>query len=311
MGVEITANKANIALIDRAGKVRYRCDARTLTGRSAAATLEPYLRSIRETLDYADRLGLAVSGLGISLPGSLDPSSRRPLSIPILPSLNNVPLCDLLEKQFRLPTHLHVDVDAAVLGEHRFGIGRGFKRLLFVTVNAVLGASLAIDGKVERASQQYIGHVSHMLVANTGPRCSCGKRGCINTLVSTDSMQKMVRRAVERGEETSLVRRMLNREYFSPKLLMEEADRGDSVALNVYGQISRWLSTAVSQYITLFEPNLLILGGSILGTSNLLLSHVRSSVPDASASRVCSPVDIRPSLLGADAALLGAVSPLF
>jgi glucokinase len=273
--------------------------------------MEPYLRAVEAMLAYADAEHLRVRGLGICVPGSLDAAGRRPLLIPTLSSLNNFPLCDFLEARYSLPTHLHVDVDAALLGEHRFGAGKGFRRLLFLTLNAVVGAALVVDGKLERSAQQYVGHISHMLVSSNGPRCSCGKRGCINTLVSIDAMQKMVQRALSRGEETSLKQRLLNREYFSPQLVAEEAVRGDSVALRVYGEVGRWLGAATTKYITIFEPNVLILGGGVLEANNLLLAPVRSALLTQSSSKVCSMVDVVPACLGNDAALVGAVVPLF
>ncbi len=311
IGVELAGRGASVALVDRRGRVRHRCNAKTLHGRPATATLEPYLRAIESMLTWADAEGLRICGLGVCVPGSLDTAARRPLLIPTLPSLNDFPLCDFLEARYSLSTRLHVDVDAALLGEQHFGAGKGFNRLLFLTVNAVVGAALVIDGKVERSAPQYVGHISHMLVSSSGPRCSCGKRGCINTLISMDAMQKMVQRALRRGEETSLKQRLLNREYFSPQLLAEEAVRGDSVALQVYSEVGRWLGAATARYISLFEPNILILGGGVLTASDLLLTQVRSALMTHSSSRVCSMVEVVPARLGSDAALAGAVVPLF
>lgn len=311
IGVELAGRGASVALVDRRGRVRHRCHAKTLHGRPANATLEPYLRAIETMLAHAEAEGLRVRGLGVCLPGSVDTAARRPLLIPTLPSLNDFPLCDFLEARYGLPTQLHVDVDAALLGEHRFGAGKGFNRLLFLTVNAVVGAALVIDGKVERSAPQYVGHISHMLVSTSGPRCSCGKRGCINTLISMDAMQKMVQRALRRGEETSLKQRLLNREYFSLQLLAEEAVRGDSVALQVYSEVGRWLGAATARYISLFEPNILILGGGVLTASDLLLAQVRRALMTHSSSRVCSMVEVVPARLGSDAVLAGAVVPLF
>lgn len=313
VGIEIGGSKTTVALVDSSGHVHQRNYAKTLRGRPAPATLEPYLRAVDAMLVYARSADWQVSGIGISIPGTLDHTKRRPLLIPLLPSLSNFPLCDFLESRYELPTHLQVDVDAALLGEHRFGAGRGFKRLLYLTVDAVVGAALVINGQVEHPTQQYIGHICHLNVSSSGPRCSCGKQGCINTMVSMDAIQKRVQRALRRGEEGSLVQRLLGREYFSPQLLAEEALRGDTLALQVYGEISRCVSAAIAKYIDLFEPNVLILGG-ILGAqycaSDLLLSRVRGSLIVRSSSRVCSMVELVPAVLGNDAELAGAVLPL-
>ena len=307
VGVEIAGGRATVALVDRPGRVRYRCYAKTLWGRPATATLEPYLRAIEAALVCAKSEGLRVCGLGISIPGTLDQATRRPLQIPTLPSLNDFPLCDLLEARYDLPVQLHVDVDAAILGEYHFGAGKGFRRLLFMTVNAVVGAALVLDGRLEGSAQEYVGHVCHVLVSTNGPRCSCGKRGCINTLVSLEAMQKMVQRALRRGEQTSLLQRLSNREYFSQQLLAEEALRGDRVALHIYSEVGRWLGAATAKYINLFAPNVLILGGGVLSTSELLHTEVRSALMAQSTSRGNNMLEIVPSRLGADAALIGAV----
>jgi glucokinase len=184
-----------------------------------------------------------------------------------------------------------------------------------LTLNAVVGASLFVDGQVEQSAEQYVGHVCHISVSSTvnGPRCSCGKRGCINTFVSLDAMQKMVQRALRRGDESSLARRLLvNREYFSLQLLAEEAIGGDSVALQIYSEIGRWLGAAITHYVDLFEPHILVLGGAVLSASDLLLARVRSAlVSRPSSSRVCSMVEVAPAVLGSDATLIGSVVPLF
>jgi glucokinase len=249
-----------------------------------------------------------VLGLGVCIPGTLDQENRRILAIPILPSLNDFPLSDLLEARYNLPAQLYVDVDAALLGEYHFGAGKGYRRLLFLNVNAVVGAALVIDGNLECAEQVYIGHVCHVLVSASGPRCSCGRRGCINALVSMEALKKKVQRALRRGEQTSLIQRLSNREYFSQQMLAEEALRGDIVALQMYGEIGRWLGVATSRYIIKYQPNMLILGGGALTESEVLLASVRNALIVQYSSNVCKMLEVVPSRLGADAALIGSVS---
>ena len=309
VSIEIGSSQATIALVDHVGRVRQRRYAKMLWNRPPTTTLEPCLRAVDETLTYAGANHLRVRGLGFALPGSLDLTSRRLTVIPALPALNNFPLADLLEARYHLPVNLRVDVDAAALGEYHFGIGRGFRRLLLLSANAVVGASLIIDGQIERASQEYVGHICHLPISSNGPRCSCGKRGCINTLVTLDALQKAVQRALRRGEQTSLLRRLSNQERFSLQLLAEEAQAGDAVASQLYSEVSRWLGAATARYIDTFEPNALILGG-FFSTSERLLSGIRNTVGSSSSSRVCSMVEIATATLGQDAPLLGAAISL-
>src|SRR5947209_17230657 len=84
IGVELAGRGASVALVDRRGRVRHRCNAKTLHGRPATATLEPYLRAIESMRACADAEGLRICGLGVCVPGSLDIAARRPLLIPTL-----------------------------------------------------------------------------------------------------------------------------------------------------------------------------------------------------------------------------------
>lgn len=309
LSIEVGGSQATIALVDGEGRVRQRRYAKMLWNRPPNATLEPCLRAIDETLNYARAGQLRVRGLGFALPGSLDMTSRRPTIIPALPALNNFPLADVLEARYNLPVTLRVDVDAAALGEYYFGNGRGFRRLLLLSANAVVGASLVIDGEIEPAPQEYVGHICHLPISSSGPRCSCGKRGCINTLVTLDALQRALQRALKRGEQTSLLHRLSNHERFSLQLLAEEALAGDAVASQLYSEVSRWLGTATARYIDTFEPNALILGG-FFSTSQQLLSAIRGGLGSHSSARICSMVEIATAQLGQDASLLGAAVSL-
>ena len=311
IGVEITRNRATIGLVDQHGKIHHRFHAKTLRGRPAIATLEPYLRTLETALLYAKSKGLFVSGLGISIPGTLDLKARRPRTIPILPSLNDFPLCDLLEARYNLPARLLVDVDAALIGEYHFGVGKGFRRLLFLNVNTVVGAAVVIDGKLETSGQSYVGHACHLSVSLSGPRCSCGRYGCINTLISMEAMQKMVQRALRKGEHTNLIWRLRNREHFSPQLLAEEALRGDSVALHVYCEVARWIGAATIKYVNIYNPDVLILGGEVLQANELVIANVRSSLMTQAMEKTDNMFKVVSTSLGLDAALVGVVSSYF
>lgn len=309
ISVEIGGSQAAVALVDRAGRVRQRHYAKILWNRPPTPTLEPCLRAVDELLLCARNEGLSVRGLGCALPGLLDPTSRRPTVISALPSLNDFPLASSLEARYKLPVTLSVDVDAAALGEYHFGARRGMRRLLLLSANAVVGASLLIDGQIEPAPREYVGHICHLPVAASGPRCSCGRRGCINTLLTLDALQKSLQRAQRRGESSNLLRRLTNRERFSLQLLAEEAHTGDVLASQIYSEVSRWLGAAAARYIDLFEPNALLLGG-LFSTSERLLSGIRSSLENNSSARVCSMVEVEAATLGQDAVLLGAAVSL-
>lgn len=274
-----------------------------------AASLEPFLRAIDDLLAYAGAQRWRVIGLGFSIPGTLDAAGRRLHVIPILPSLNGLPLYGLLEARYDLPVRLCVDVDAALLGEYHFGAGKGFQRLLYLTLNAVVGASFVDGGTLEQNPPACLGHVAHLPIAASGPRCSCGKRGCINSLISLEAIQKLAIRSFQRAEEsgsTSIARGGMN-----AQLLADAAMQGDPVALRIYEEIGRWLGAAVARYIGLYSPDALILGGSVLSANEVLFASIQSTLTMHVATITDQPVKIALARLGSDAALIGASVALF
>jgi glucokinase len=276
-----------------------------------AASLEPFLRVIDDLLAYAGEKGWRVIGLGFSIPGTLDATGRRLRVIPILPSLNGLPLCDLLEAQYDLPVHLCVDVDAALLGEYHFGTGKGYQRLLYLTLNAVVGASFVDGGKLEQSAQACLGHVAHLPIAASGPRCSCGKRGCLNSLISLEAIQKLALRSFQRAEEHGSASSLSARGALNAQILAEEAMQGDPVALRIYEEIGRWLGAAVARYIGLYQPDALILGGSVLSANEVLFASIQSTLTMHVSTITDRPVRIALAHLGSDAALIGASVALF
>ena len=276
-----------------------------------AASLEPFLRAIDDLLAYAEEQGWRVIGLGFSIPGTLDDEGRRLRAIPILPSLNGLPLSSLLEARYDLPVHLCVDVDSALLGEYHFGAGKGYQRLLSLTLNAVVGASFVDGGTLEQNAAACLGHVAHLPIAASGPRCSCGKRGCINSLISLEAIQKLAIRSFQRAEENGSTSSLVARGGMNAQILAEAALQGDPVALRIYEEIGRWLGAAVARYIGLYSPDALILGGSVLSANEVLFASIQSTLTMHVATVTDHPIKIALARLGSDAALIGASVALF
>ncbi len=308
--LEIAGLQTTAALVDSRGGIRHRCYARTLRGRPAAASLEPFLRAIDDLLAYAEEQGWRVIGLGFSIPGTLDAAGRRLRVIPILPSLNGLPLCGLLEARYDLPAHLSVDVDAALVGEYHFGAGKGYRRLLYLTLNAVVGASFVNGGTLEQDAA-CLGHVAHLPIATSGPRCSCGKRGCINSLISLEAIQKLAMRSFQRAEENGSSSSLVAHRGMNAQILAEAALLGDPVALRIYEEIGRWLGAAVARYIGLYSPDALIMGGSVLSANEVLFASIQSTLTMHVATVTDHPIKIALACLGNDAALIGASVALF
>ena len=119
-----------------------------------------------------------ICGVGVCSPGPLDTISGTALGVPTLAGFADLPLRRMLEERFGLPVRLENDGIAAAIGEWRFGAGRGFDNVLYVTVSTGIGAGVISEGRVLRGRRGLAGHAGHMTIVRDGDRCSCGNRGC-------------------------------------------------------------------------------------------------------------------------------------
>src|ERR1700730_13451103 len=172
-------------------------------------------------------------------------------------------------------------------------------------------AHLGHLGELEQHSQAGLGHVAHLPIATSGPRCSCGRRGCINSLISLEAIQKLALRSFQRAEENGSLSSLIRRGALNAQILAEVAIQGDPVALRIYEEIGRWLGAAVARYIGLYSPEALILGGSILSANEVLFASMQSTLTIHVATITDRPVKIALAHLGSDAALIGASIALF
>src|SRR5690606_10510111 len=125
---------------------------------------------------------------------------------PNLPQLNNLPLEEVIAKELGVPVLVENDANAAAVGETRFGAGKGFRDVIFVTVSTGIGSGLVLDGRLYRGSHGFSGEIGHMTVQPGGLLCGCGRHGCLETVSSGKAMARSAREAIKRGEKTVLAK---------------------------------------------------------------------------------------------------------
>ena len=116
----------------------------------------------------------SIIGIGIGLPGLIDPIKGIVQFLPNIPHWKNVPLKAILEKKLKIPTYLENDVNLITLGEWRFGAGRGVKNLVCVTLGTGVGGGLILNSQLYRGEGYVAGEVGHIPLNEKGPRCNCG-----------------------------------------------------------------------------------------------------------------------------------------
>jgi glucokinase len=203
--------------------------------------------------------------LGLALPGFLDAARGRSLHSLNLPQLEGLALRALLARRTGWPVILEADSNAGGLGEALLGAGRGARRLLYLSLGTGVGAALIASRQVVRVSHHTVGQVAHLPVDREGPRCSCGSRGCLESVLGAGGIVWRARRAARRGADLPPAARS------SPAGLEAAAQGGSRDARSLLREAGQILGAALALLSNLFSPDRVVVGGGIAGAGDLLL----------------------------------------
>ncbi|MER9927080.1 ROK family protein [Mesorhizobium sp. M0048] len=292
------------ALVERGGDVVARVSAPTLAGAGSKAVIGQII-TLADTL-LKEHPQAKVTGIGMCAPGPLDPKAGIVIGPPTLAGWHNVPLIDILSRQFGLPVRLENDANAAALGEWRFGAGRGTGSLVFVTVSTGIGGGVIADGHVYHGRRGLAAEIGHMTITGEGHRCFCGAVGCFEAVASGTALGRRATRLTVPGDG-SLLRRLSNNGDVSARHVVEAARAGDVAARGLVEAEAQWLGIGFTNLLHLYSPDLIVMGGGLSNGFDLLAPTIRATI-EQRAMQAYRDVPIVPAELGDRAGLVGAAS---
>lgn len=247
-----------------------------------------------------------VDAVGIGCAGLIDPSGNLHAS-PNLKRWENTPLRRIGRRVFGVYTTADNDATSAAYGEYKAGGNRRCRHLVFLTLGTGVGGGVISDGRVIRGVGGYGGEVGHIAVTRDGPRCHCGTRGCLEAYAGKYAVVRRARELLdERGSR--YLARWVRQEgrTLTPRLIMEAARRGDAVGKRVTREMGEYLGIAIASLVNLFNPEVVVIGGGVSGSFDLISPHVERMVARRAFPESVSMVRIERSQLGNDATAVGA-----
>lgn len=260
IGVDLGGTKILSGLVERDGAVSARRERVTPTGSQAEllAALEGEVAALLEARPAA---------LGIGIPTRVDKRTGRAAGAVNLP-LADVDVTGLLRSRFGLPVGVENDGSAAALAEWRLGAGRGAQDLVMLTLGTGVGGGLVLGGELHRGHRQAAGEIGHMVVEAGGPRCGCGRRGCVEAIASRTAIVAALREAVAAGRESSLAGLVAAHEAGRNRLRSGAISRayraGDPLTVEVLERAQRALGLLAGSLVNLLDPEVVVFGGGLI-----------------------------------------------
>jgi glucokinase len=202
--------------------------------------------------------------VGVASPGALDLVRGLVHEAPQLPGWDGVPLVEIMSERLGVPVLLENDANAAALGEHRFGAGKGTRYMVYLTISTGVGGGIIIDGKVYHGVSGAAGELGHIVVWFKGPRCLCGERGCLEAIASGTGIAWRAQHLVDRGEAPGLARILQEKGELDADEVADAARAGDEQARRLFDEVGLYLGSALASFINIFNPEMIVLGGGVL-----------------------------------------------
>ncbi|MBP7692192.1 MAG: ROK family protein [Anaerolineales bacterium] len=264
-------------------------------------------QAIREVAppDLAD-----VAGIGLGIPGPVDPHTGMVINITNIPGWKNLPLQQIMQERLGRPVFLGNDANLAALGEWKFGAGRGQHDVLYLTVSTGIGGGIITGDRLLLGAHGLGAEVGHVMVQPNGPRCGCGLRGCVEALAAGPAITRQAQARLAAGEGAASALRTLtdgDLTLLTTALIGQAALNGDGFAQALFAEAGGHLGAAIAGLLHIFNPAVVILGGGVSFVGDVFFEPVRAAVRQHTMNdlywRNCPIV---PAALGDDAGLVGA-----
>lgn len=289
-GVDIGGTKIAVGLVDADGKVLVRTDTPIHVERGPGDALVRIVNILRKQMQETGR---TIAGIGIGCTGPVDPISGEMGDVNTLPGWQGWNPVAELGAEMGVTVAMENDADAAALAEARWGSAKEGRNQIFVTVGTGIGVGMLLDGQVYRGANGSHPEVGHHVIEPEGPLCTCGVRGCWEALAAGPAMEQWF---AENNGGLAL----------SAKEIFARARAGDGAAQRAVQREARYLGIGLANLVSMLMPDAMVLGGSVMQASDLLMDEVRATI-EQNCRLVPYPLcTISLASMGADAGLAGA-----
>jgi len=249
---------------------------------------------------------LEIVGIGLGLPGLVNFTTGVVELMPNFPKMRGFPIIDELKKYFDYKLFYENDASTALLGEYRFGAGKGVDDLICFTIGTGIGGAVLIDGKLLRGPEGFAGELGHITLDPDGPLCGCGNRGCLEVLASASAIVRKAKEIISEGKiKTSLSNYLEKGEELNASIVAQEANKGDLLAQKVYEETGKWLGIAIGSLANIFNTSLFLIGGGVASAGDVLFKPMIDEAFKRAMLGIRRKLKIKKFKLGDDAGVIG------
>jgi glucokinase len=311
IGVDVGGTKVAAGLVNSSGEITHQTRVPMVAADAAAGlgAVTSAIDSVRAAASLDPELNGLVAGIGICAPGPLDPRTGVVINPPNLPGWRNFPLAAEISKAYRLPVRVDNDGNAAALAEALWGAGRGYRNVFCATIGTGIGTGIVFDGRIYHGRTGAAAEGGHITIDYRGPRCNCGKLGCIEILASGTAIARRASEQIAAGRHsaildlagghlTRITGEMVGRAYVA----------GDTLAKELLQETAMFLTVWLGSIVDLLEPDVMIVGGGVASLLQPFLAEILDGLPSWCVNPHCLEIPLVTAHYGSDAGIAGGAA---
>ncbi len=249
-----------------------------------------------------------INAISAGVPGIVDSKNGIVVFTPNLP-WRNYDLRGAIEKEFGAKFYLGNDVNVGVLGEYRYGAGRGHKNIVGFFIGTGVGGGLILNKKLFVGNEFKAGELGHIIIDENGPECGCGNHGCLEAFSSKKGMAKYILGEIEKGRPSQMGEAIDEHGVFKSKFLKAAVEAGDEVALEAIGRACHYLAIASGSMINALSPDCVIFGGGVMeALGDLFLEKILAELDRYAMPAIRPSVEVFKASLGDYSNIYGSLA---
>lgn len=310
IGIYIGSKKIKIIASDLMANSKYKNEiSYEDTGITPEQCFEILYSEIDKINEKYKKKGKKVVGIGIGIHGIVD--TERGVSV-FAPNLgwSNVPIKQKLEEKFNIPVFLDNNTRTMGLGENWFGTGKNAQSFFCMNIEYGVGGCLFIDDKMYRGNSFGAGEIGHTTVEINGEQCSCGNKGCLETVASVKALKKKAFEGYAENKKSMIFEGMdepKTPDEIGTKQICVAANNGDAFAIKLIQEMGEKIGIGIANIVNIFNPQRVIINGEIVSAGDILLEPIINAVRNRGFKSSVNSTEIVLSKLGNVAYLKGAV----
>ena len=247
-----------------------------------------------------------ILAIGVGVPGPIVSDAGMVLAPPIMPGWDRFPIRDTLEKMWGCPVSLSNDSELGALGEWAAGAGRGEQNLAYIKIGTGIGAGLLLEGQIYHGITGSAGEIGHLTIEENGPLCACGNHGCLEAIAGGRAIALQAREAARNDKRTQLAN-IKPIESITARNVASAARLGDLLSQQILSRAGTYVGIAIAGVVNMFNPGMVIIGGGVAQSGDILLEPIRLAVQRRSLPAATRAVRITTAMLGRRSSSMGAI----